>query len=94
MWKLKENVANENASEVTKGLWNVYEDDEGQTTLKLHKPKLVWKSCQSFADHDFEWTGNRELTCKHCNFIFLPIIGIHSLVNGKIVEKAPPLPKK
>jgi len=78
-----------------RGIWNEYRNVlTGERSIKEHKPKVVWKSCKSFKDHDFEWTGNRELTCKHCNFIFLPIIGIHSLVNGKIVEKAPPLPKK
>lgn len=89
MWEFKENVANENASEETKGLWNVYVNNKGESSLKLHKPKLVWKSCK-FIDHEFTVTGNREWTCSKCDFKFIPIIGIHSLKDGKIVEIPPP----
>lgn len=74
-----------------KGIWTEYVDSvTGRSSLKEHKPKVVWQSCKKFSDHDFEVTGNREWACKHCNFVFLPIIGIHSLKEGKIVETAPP----
>jgi gas vesicle protein len=76
-------------AEKSKGLWNVYENERGESSLRLHKPKLVWKSCK-FIDHEFEVTGNREWSCTKCNFKFIPIIGMHQLIDGKIVETTPP----
>ena len=74
-----------------KGLWTERVNTAtGESSIKLHKPKVVWRSCKNFGEHFFEATANREWTCKHCQFIFTPIVGIHSLVDGKIVEKAPP----
>jgi hypothetical protein len=77
-----------------KGVWNEYVNTlTGESSIKEHKPKVVWKSCKKFEAHNFEVTGNREWTCTKCNFKFIPIIGIHKLENGKIIETLPPLKK-
>lgn len=74
-----------------KGIWTELVNSEtGESSIKEHTAKVVWKSCKSFKDHDFKWTGNRELTCTKCRYIFIPIIGIHKLVDGKIIETPPP----
>jgi hypothetical protein len=73
-----------------KGIWTEYVNSEtGESSIKEHKPKVIWKSCKSFDLHDFKWTGNRELTCSKCGFIFMPIIGIHTVKDGKIIENSP-----
>lgn len=84
----------EKANKDEKGVWNEYVNTlTGESSIKEHKPKVVWKSCKKFEDHNFEVTGNREWTCTKCNFKFIPIIGIHKLENGKIIETLPPLKK-
>jgi hypothetical protein len=73
-----------------KGIWTeLVNTVTGESSIKEHQTRVVWKSCK-FPDHEFEVTGNREYSCKKCNYKFIPIIGIHSLVDGKIVEKTPP----
>lgn len=77
-----------------KGVWNEYRNVlTGERSIKEHKPKVVWQSCKKFKDHNFIVTGNREWSCTKCDFKFTPIIGIHSLKNGKIIETPPPLKK-
>ena len=72
-----------------KGIWTeLVNTKTGESSIKEHKPKVVWKSCK-WEDHEFEITGNREWTCKKCQFVFIPIIGIHSLEDGKIIETPP-----
>lgn len=80
----KGNVAH---TEKTKGLWEVYEDDRGNSSLQTHKPRLVWQSCEG-NDHYFELTnpGRRECTCKKCQFITTFIVGLQALVDGQIVN--------
>lgn len=74
-----------------RGIWNEYRNVlTGERSIKEHKPKVVWRSCKSFSDHNFEITGNREWTCTKCQFIFTPIIGIHKLEDGKVIETSPP----
>lgn len=74
-----------------RGIWNEYRNVlTGEKSIKEHKPKVVWRSCKSFSDHNFEITGNREWTCTKCQFIFTPIIGIHKLEDGKVIETPPP----
>ena len=52
-----------------KGIWTEYVNEEtGESSIKVHKLKTVWKSCGN-KSHDFELTGNRELTCKKCKFV-------------------------
>ena len=78
MWKQK----GEN-----KGRWTEYVNQQtGESSIRHHKPKVVWKSCKSFDKHYFEWTGNRELTCKHCQFIFHPVIGMQTVKDGKVID--------
>lgn len=81
----------EKVNEDERGIWNEYKNDvTGERSIKEHKLRVVWKSCKKFSDHDFEVTGNREWKCSKCQFIFTPIIGIHSLKDGKITETLPP----
>jgi hypothetical protein len=72
-----------------KGIWTERVNTQtGESSIKEHKPKVVWTSCK-WDDHNFQWTGNRELTCSKCGFIFNPIIGYHTVKDGKIIEKLP-----
>lgn len=51
-------------SENTNGLWNEVKDPvTGESSLKEHKPKVVWKSCKN-GEHKFAITSNRELQCQ------------------------------
>lgn len=86
-WNYKENVSPANASEKVRGLWNVYENERGESSLKIHEPRLVWQSCES-NDHFFELTnpGRRECTCKKCQFMTTFIVGLQALVDGKIID--------
>jgi len=57
-----------------KGIWTERVNEiTGQSSLREHKPKVVWKSCKK-DNHSFSITGNRELTCTKCDIIrtFLP----------------------
>lgn len=89
MWEFKENVAPTDASEEVKGIWNVYENDLGESTLKTHKLKTVWESCET-DKHYFEVTDSpkREATCKHCKFITSYIVGLDVLKDGKFTRKS------
>lgn len=86
-WDYKENVADPNAKDEVKGLWNVYENERGESSLKIHTPKTVWESCPTLDDCYFELTDSpkRELTCKHCGRHTTFIVGLQALVDGKIV---------
>lgn len=86
-WELKENVAPANASEEVRGLWNVYENERGESSLKIHEPKLIWESCET-KKHNFELTNSarRECTCTKCGFITTFIVGLQKLIDGKIVN--------
>jgi hypothetical protein len=44
-WEYKENVAPIDASEAVKGLWNVHEDEHGNSSLRTHTPRTIWQSC-------------------------------------------------
>ena len=81
----------ERINEDERGIWNEYKNDvTGERSIKEHKLRVVWRSCKNFKEHDFKVTGNREWTCSKCSFVFIPIIGIHSLKDGKVIEKLPP----
>lgn len=86
-WEFKENVAKADAKDEVKALWNVYENELGQSSLKIHEPKVIWQSCEN-NDHYFELTnsGRRECTCKHCKVITTFIVGLQQLVDGKIIN--------
>ena len=83
----KGNVAPADASEAVKGLWEVYVDERGRSSLTVHEPKLIWQSCE-YKDHHFELTnpGLRECTCNKCGFITTFIVGLQKLVDGKIIQ--------
>jgi hypothetical protein len=88
MWEYKGNVASKDASDEVKGLWNVYENDLGESTLQEHIPKVVWESCLP-DKHYFEITNSpkREATCKYCKTIVHYIVGIDVLKDGKFSKK-------
>lgn len=87
-WNFKGNVAAPNAKDEVKGLWNVYENEHGESSLKIHEPKLVWQSCPTTDDCYFELTNSpaRELTCTKCGRHTTFIVGMQALVDGKIVS--------
>lgn len=87
MWEYKKNVANADAPEETHGLWNVYENERGESTLQVHELKTVWESCKP-GECYFEITdsGKREATCKHCGKILNFIVGIDILKDGKFTQ--------
>ena len=61
-------------SDKTRGLWiETINEVTGESSLKEHKPKVVWKSCRQ-GDHSFSISGNRELQCTKCGVIrkFMP----------------------
>lgn len=81
----------EKVNQDERGIWNEYHNVlTGESSIKEHKPKVVWRSCQKFSDHNFETISSREWVCSKCQFVFIPIIGIHSLKNGKVIETTPP----
>lgn len=82
------NVAPPDAKEEVKALWDVYEKDDGQSTLTEHMLRTVWTSCKT-DDHYFELTNSpqREATCNKCGFIVHFIVGIDELVDGKFIKK-------
>lgn len=89
MWEFKENVAPEDAKEEVKALWNVYENDKGESTLKTHTLKTIWTSCPP-TNHYFEITNSpkREATCKHCGFITNYVLGLDVLKDGVFTRKS------
>lgn len=86
-WEYKENVAPIDASEAVKGLWNVHEDEHGNSTLRTHTPRVVWQSCPKNRCY-FELTDSpkRECTCRKCGSIVYFVLGIQNLIDGKIVN--------
>jgi len=83
------NVADPNASEEVKGLWEVYEKD-GKSSYTEHELKTVWTSCKK-VDHYFEITNSprREATCNKCGCITNFIVGIDEIIDGKFILKTP-----
>jgi len=66
------------------GRWTELVNSEtGESSIKTHKLKVVWKSCKP-DNHVFELTGNREVTCKKCKMIKPFILGQEVLVDGKL----------
>lgn len=86
-WEYKENVAAPDAKPEVKGLWNVYENENGESSLKIHEPKLVWQSCET-KDHVYELTNSprREVTCTKCGAHTTFIVGLQALVDGKLIS--------
>lgn len=86
----KGNVAAPDAKEEVKALWNVYEDENGKSTLEEHTLKTVWTSCKT-DEHYFEITDSpkREATCNKCGFIVHFIVGIDELKDGKFFKRDP-----
>lgn len=86
-WNYKGNVAPADAKKEVKRLWDVYENELGESSLTIHEPKLVWQSCKT-KDHLFELTnsGRRECTCIKCGFITTFIVGLQKLIDGKIIN--------
>jgi hypothetical protein len=68
-----------------KGRWTEYVDSQtGQSSIKEHKLKLVWKSCKPDG-HYYELTANREVTCKKCGAIKPFVLGQVTLLKGKLI---------
>ena len=86
-WNFKGNVAPPDSTKEVKGLWNIYEDDAGNSSLATHTPKTVWTSCPKGECH-FELTDSpkRECTCTKCGSIVFFVLGMQNLVDGKIVD--------
>lgn len=89
-WEKVGNVASAEAKEEVKALWDVYENEKGESTLTEHKLKTVWTSCAQ-DDHYFEITDSprREATCRKCGFIVNFIVGIDVLKDGKFFKRDP-----
>lgn len=61
------------------GIWtNLKNKRTGEESVKLHEPKVVWRSCRH-DEHDYKITGNRELTCTKCKHIREFRVGIDDL---------------
>lgn len=70
------------------GLWAEYvHEDTGESTLKEHKPKVIWESCPPYKCY-YELTNSaeRECTCRKCGAKVRFVLGIQILQNGKIVS--------
>lgn len=67
----------------TSGLWKERFDENGRSSLGTLVPKVVWTSCKECY---FELTGNRELTCKHCGKVATIVLGLQTLIEGKIIQ--------
>lgn len=70
------------------GLWNEYINSQTkESSIKEHKLKSVKKFCKH-NNHYFVPTSpsSRELTCRKCGIGANYILGIHKLVNGKIIS--------
>ena len=69
-----------------RGRWTEYIDTQtGESSIKEHKLKVVWKSCKP-DKHSFELSGNREVTCKKCGYMREFVLGLEKLQDGKIVR--------
>jgi len=83
-YNFKENVA---TSEKTEGLWNVFEDERGNSSLAFHTPKLIWQSCENDScTFELSPTQQRLFTCTRCGLHKTYILGMHKLRRGKIVS--------
>jgi len=68
-----------------KGRWNEFVNTQtGESSIKEHVLRTVWKGC-SKGEHDFELTGNREVTCTKCGYGRDFILGIEMFKDGKVV---------
>lgn len=68
------------------GLWTEHiNTTTGESSIKEHKPKEVWRSCKP-NEHYFELSGNREATCRKCKMVKPFVLGIEKLEDGKIVR--------
>lgn len=66
------------------GRWTELVNSEtGESSIKEHKLKVVWKSC---AENKHKWTlsGNRELQCLRCGMIRPFVLGIEKFEDGEI----------
>lgn len=69
-----------------KGRWTELIDSEtGRSSIQEHELKVIWTGCKE-DEHEYELTGNREVTCKKCGYIKNFVLGLQKLENGKIVE--------
>ncbi|GEM_PF-1872885 len=70
------------------GLWQDIENPQtGERSLHEHTLKTVWESCPKDECY-FELTdsGKRECTCNKCGAIRYFVVGIQTLLDGKIVN--------
>jgi len=67
-----------------KGRWNELVNTEtGESSIKEHKLKVVWKSCEK-DKHKWMLTGNRELTCDRCQMVRPFVLGIEKFEDGEL----------
>jgi len=86
-WELKENVASPDSTPEVRALWNVYENENGESSLKTHTLKTVWQSCpKDECFYELTDSPKREVTCTKCGSITTFIVGPQALVDGKIVS--------
>lgn len=70
------------------GRWQEHINSEtGESSIKEHTLKTVWQSCPK-GECYFELTDSpkRECTCNKCGSVRTFIVGLQSLVDGKIVD--------
>lgn len=69
-----------------KGRWTELVDSQtGRSSIQEHKLKVIWTGCKE-DEHEFELSGNREVTCKKCGYIKNFVLGLQKFENGKIIE--------
>jgi len=84
-YKFVKNVAH---SEKTRGLWNVYEGENGESSLTTEIiPKVIWESCPPEVCY-FELVSpsSREVVCRKCQKQTTFILGMQKLIDGKLVK--------
>lgn len=67
-------------------LWQETINENGQSSISVHKPKVIGKWCK-FEDHvvDDEFPNSRIAVCKICGKQIPVILGYHAIKNGKLL---------
>lgn len=69
------------------GRWKEYVNtDTGESSIKEHTLKTIWTSCpKNMCRYELTDAPKRECTCMKCGAMTTFIVGLQSLVDGKIV---------
>lgn len=73
------------------GIWKEYVNSEtNESSIKEIKTKVIKRFCKN---HHFEISSanKREITCTECGLVSNYILGFHEIIDGKLVEKKPPI---